>query len=119
MAQAISTEELKKKIDGGNRKFYLVDVLDEESFNTQHIPGSLSLPYNLYFVEKFSKKITPDKNADIVVYCAGERCESSKLAAELLEKAGYAKIIRYSGGLAGWQAAGYEFEKSGAGAGGR
>ncbi len=110
MPRIISIEELKQKIDAGG-KFYLVDVLDKDSFYAQRIPSSLNLPYDLYFVERFSKEITSNKNADITLYCASEKCESSKLAAGLLEKFGYADVSRCPGGLAGWQAAGYPFEK--------
>lgn len=109
MAKTILTEELKKKIDGAE-KFYLVDVLDEDSFNARHIPNSLNVPYDLYFAEKLSREVASNKNAEIVVYCASEQCESSELASEVLEKAGYTNVIRYTGGLAGWQKTGYEFE---------
>ncbi|MDE2144701.1 MAG: rhodanese-like domain-containing protein [Patescibacteria group bacterium] len=106
MTRIISTEELKQKLDDKNNKFYLVDVLEKESFDAEHIPESLSLPYDLYFIDSFSKKITPDKNAEVIVYCASESCKTSELAADVLEKAGYMNVLRYSGGLAGWQNAG-------------
>jgi rhodanese-related sulfurtransferase len=105
----ISTEELKSKINGGE-KIFLVDTLDVSSFAAQHLPHSISLPYDLYFLEKFSQKITSEKEAEIIVYCASRDCKTSVLAGQVLEKAGYKNVRHYAGGLAGWQADGNEFE---------
>ena len=105
----ITTEELESKINGGE-KFFLIDVLDASSFAAQHIPRSISLPYNLYFLEEFSQKITPDKEAEIIVYCASRDCKTSVLAGQVLEKADYKNVRHYAGGLAGWQAAGNKLE---------
>ena len=110
MAKAISTVELKRKIDARGGDFFLVDVLDQASFSAQHIPSSINLPYDLYFIENFSEKVTADKEAEIIVYCASRGCQTSVLAAEILEKAGYANVFHYADGLAGWQAAGNKFE---------
>lgn len=105
----ISTEELKSEINGGG-KIFLVDVLDASSFSARHIPRSISLPYDLYFLKNFSQNITPDKEAEIIVYCASRDCKTSALAGQVLEKGGYKNIKHYTGGLAGWQADGNEFE---------
>ena len=112
MTKIITTEELKKKIDeGGN--FHLVDVLSDNSFQTRHIPGAKNVPdgHSADFAERFAKITGAANDAEIITYCASETCMASVHAADALEKAGYTNVIHYKDGLAGWQGAGYEFEK--------
>lgn len=48
----------------------------------------------------------PDKNALIVTYCAGLTCPASHQLADKLKGLGYANVIEYAEGIAGWTAAG-------------
>lgn len=103
----ITAEELKKKIDA-NEDFILIDVLGKESFDAKHIPKSINIPSTEIGIR--SKNELPDKNKEIVVYCASRECEASPNAAKKLEKLGYKNVVDFEDGLAGWQEAGYEFE---------
>jgi len=49
----------------------------------------------------------PDKNALVVTYCGGLTCPASARLAEHLRTLGYANVLRYPQGYAGWQQAGY------------
>ena len=109
MAKFITTEELKKKIDGED-DFYLVDVLSAGSYKARHIPVAKNVPNEPGFLEQFEKEIAAPKDAEIIVYCASETCMASQMAADILEKAGYTDVIHYKEGLAGWQNARYKFE---------
>ena len=109
MAKVITTEELKKKLDGG-AQVSLLDVLMENSYEGRHIPGAKSIPYGADFLEKFEKENSVSKDAEIIVYCASSGCQLSVMAADVLEKAGYTNVAHYKDGLAGWQNAGYKFE---------
>jgi rhodanese-related sulfurtransferase len=64
----ISRDELKQKIDGGER-FTLVETLPEFMYKQRHLPGALNLPPNE--VQQRAAAVLPDKNAEIVVYCGG------------------------------------------------
>lgn len=110
MAKSITTQELKAKIDGGKKDYYLVDVLMPNSFEGRHIPTAVNVPYSAEFLKEFEAKVRASKDAQIIVYCASSGCQLSVLAAAELEKAGYADVYHYADGLAGWQNAGYEFE---------
>ncbi len=48
----------------------------------------------------------PDKNALVVTYCAGLSCPASHQLADKLKGLGYANVIEYAEGIAGWTAAG-------------
>ena len=65
--RTISRDELKKKIDSKDY-FFLVETLAPEYFNHTHLPGAINLPPDK--VTRLAPELLPDKNADIVVYCA-------------------------------------------------
>jgi len=67
MVATINRNELKSKIDRGDR-FQLVETLPEESFQQAHLPHAIHLPPDR--VRQLASRVLPDKNADIVIYCA-------------------------------------------------
>lgn len=67
MAAEISREELKRKLDS-REEFVLAEALPEEKYRQGHIPGAISLPYDK--VRTLAPKLLPDKNAEIILYCA-------------------------------------------------
>lgn len=66
MIATISRDELKQKIDRGDR-FTLVETLPAETYHHAHLPGAINLPPDQ--VTKSAETVLPDKSADIVVYC--------------------------------------------------
>jgi len=105
--KTISAEELKKKIDA-KEDFVLVNVLSKDSFEARHVPTSISIPVDE--IENRASSELPDKNKEIVVYCASTDCHASPRAAKKLEELSYTNVVDYEAGIAGWQDAGYEFE---------
>jgi rhodanese-related sulfurtransferase len=67
MEGVINRDELKRKIEGKD-KFALVETLPSEAFHHAHLPGAINLPLDK--VRELAPQVLPDKNADIVVYCA-------------------------------------------------
>jgi rhodanese-related sulfurtransferase len=67
MVQTISREELKAKIDR-NDHFVLVETLAKTAYDHAHLPGAINLPPDN--ISSDAPSILPDKNAEIVVYCA-------------------------------------------------
>ena len=67
MTKTISRDELKQKIDRKD-DFILVETLPKLSYEHAHLPGAINLPSDQ--VNALAPKLLPDKNADIVVYCA-------------------------------------------------
>ena len=67
MVKTISRDELKQKIDGKD-DFILVETLPRVAYEHVHLPGAINLPSDQ--VKVLAPKLLPDKNADIVVYCA-------------------------------------------------
>ncbi len=67
MPAAITREELKQKLDRGDQ-FILVEALAPEKYRQAHIRGAINVPADQ--VRSLAPKLLPDKNAEIVVYCA-------------------------------------------------
>jgi rhodanese-related sulfurtransferase len=66
MDRTISTEELKSKL--GRKRVTLVETLAPERYRQSHIPGALNMPPEC--VKELAPQLLPDKNAEIVTYCA-------------------------------------------------
>jgi len=67
MTKTISRDELREKIDRGD-SFVLVEILAPTTFHHAHLPGAINMPPDQ--VTELAAKLLPDKQADIVVYCA-------------------------------------------------
>ncbi len=112
MSTVIPAEELKRRIDSGAKHFVLVDTLKPQSYEARHVPSAINVPETPDFVKDFEKAVQVPKDTEIIVYCSSETCGAHKRAGEALEQAGYTRVVRFSGGLAGWQEAGLVFEST-------
>jgi len=65
--ETITRDELKKKIDK-HETFLLVETLPAETYHHAHLPGAINIPPD--DLRELAPRRLPDKNADIVVYCA-------------------------------------------------
>ncbi|MGH8565426.1 MAG: rhodanese-like domain-containing protein [Gammaproteobacteria bacterium] len=86
--------------------YALVNVLEPEAFEREHIPGSINIPEGdeATFEQLFSK----DK--EIIVYCASTDCHASDSAAEKLTKRGFTQVYDYAAGLRDWKQGGNPVE---------
>jgi rhodanese-related sulfurtransferase len=67
MIQTISRDELKRKIDRKDN-LLLVETLARVAYQHAHLPHAVNLPPDQ--VQELAPTLLPDKNAEIVVYCA-------------------------------------------------
>ena len=106
----ITRDELREKIERGDR-FTLVETLSAMYYRHTHLPGAI----NLEPTDDWESAVTtllPDKNAEIVVYCAGPTCHTAADAARSLTTLGYTNVRDYAGGKEDWLAAGLPVEGS-------
>jgi rhodanese-related sulfurtransferase len=103
----ISRESLWQRIERGD-DFVLVDALAPLSYAAAHLPGAISMPPD--FDTDRARRRIPDRNAEIVVYCASETCDSSLVVAERLIELGYRNVLHYAGGKRDWADAGLPLE---------
>jgi rhodanese-related sulfurtransferase len=108
--KTLTAQQFEEKF-GSNDNAVVINVLDEESYNKEHIPGSISIPLESSdFVEQVGKKVKNDKAAQIVVYCAKTECPASEQAAEKLAEAGYTNVYDFEGGMKEWIDSGHNVE---------
>jgi sulfur-carrier protein adenylyltransferase/sulfurtransferase len=103
--RAVALEELKKRIDAGE-KLVLLDVREKEEYRGGHLPNAVSIPRG--FLEIQVEARLPDKDAKIVTYCAGGT--RSALAARTLAELGYANVETANPGFVRWKDLGYPIE---------
>ena len=65
--KTISREELRSKLNK-REKFTLVETLAKAAYDHAHIPTAKNLPPDE--IKALAPSLLPDKNAEIVVYCA-------------------------------------------------
>jgi rhodanese-related sulfurtransferase len=103
----ISRESLWQKIERGE-EFVLVDALAPLSYAAAHLPGAISIPPD--DVTERAKRRIPDRDTEIVVYCASATCDSSVVVADRLAELGYRNVFHYAGGKTDWAEAGLPLE---------
>ena len=103
----VETNELRRML-GAHEDLVLVNVLDAESFEREHIPGSHNVPADAPDLVQQVEQIAARKDRQIVVYCSNPKCPASPGAGKKLESAGFTNVAHYAGGIQGWKAAGQE-----------
>jgi rhodanese-related sulfurtransferase len=106
---SITRDELKRKVDRGD-DFTLVETLAPEQFQEGHLPGAINMPPDQ--VSKLAPGLLPDKQVEVITYCASRTCHASGDAARALMKLGYTNVRHYVGGKADWTFAGLPIERS-------
>lgn len=81
------------KAFAGESMTYWIDVRTQEEFNGGHVKGSVLIPYEV--IADHIAAVTPDKNADIRVYCRSGR--RSEVAKDVLKAMGYVNVINEGG----------------------
>ncbi len=103
--QTITREELKAKIDRGD-KLVLLEKGPEPLYRQAHLPGAILLRS----VHEAPKLLPRDRDAEIIVYCLNFNCHSSEWIARKLTDMGYTNVKDYRGGKYDWIGAGLPIE---------
>jgi rhodanese-related sulfurtransferase len=70
MERTISTEDLKAKLDRKD-SIKVVETLAPERYREAHLPGALNIPPEQ--IKELARQLLPNKDAEIVTYCANTR----------------------------------------------
>lgn len=100
-----SASDVKQRLEKKDA-FTLVDIRERDEFDQGHIPGAIFIPRG--FLELRIEEKQPDRDAPIVVYCAGGL--RSALAARNLKEMGYTNVESLLGGFNSWKNLGYGFK---------
>lgn len=91
--------------EGGD--LLLLDIREREELPAGVLPGSIHLPRGL--LEREIGAISPDRDRRIVIYC--ESGKRGALAAESLQRMGYAGVRNLAGGIDAWSRSGHRVER--------
>ena len=103
--KTVSLEALKAELESAERPL-LIDVRESDEVRKGFIPGALHLPRGFLEIQVEGK--VPQKDAPIVVYCAGGT--RSALATQTLQGLGYTAVRSANPGFVQWKDRGYPIE---------
>ena len=104
----LSLDELKARLEQRKAKpFTLVDVREKDEFRAGFIPGAIHIPRG--HLEMQAEQKLPDKNAEIILYCAGGT--RSAFAAKTLAEFGYTNVLSANPGFVRWKDLKYPIEE--------
>lgn len=101
-----TVDDVKARLDRGE-SFTLIDVREESEFANDHLPGAMHLGKGV--IERDIEAKVPDPRTPLVLYCGGGY--RSALAADNLQKMGYANVISMDGGIRAWREKDYPLVK--------
>ena len=99
----MSLEELKARVESGDRDLVVLDVRERDAYEEAHIPGARLLPRGQ--LELRVNQDLPDPTPRILAYCEIGRI--STLAAATLRAMGYQRAVALDGGMVAWREAGF------------
>jgi rhodanese-related sulfurtransferase len=102
----IKISELKSAI--ASKNVTIIDANGTDSYQRGHIPGAIDFAAKK---DKLASLLPKDKNALVVAYCGGPKCNAYQSAAKAAEKLGYTNVKHLSAGISGWQEAGEKMDK--------
>ena len=116
----ITTEELKKALDSGDKPLVIDTMPYEASYKKNHIPGAKQFLFPIPEMKSWNNEETAGKSVDeykallgdnpdrkIVVYCGFVKCTRSHNGALWAVKLGYKNVYRHPGGIYAWKGAKY------------
>jgi sulfur-carrier protein adenylyltransferase/sulfurtransferase len=101
----VTLEEIKRRLET-KTPMVLVDVREKDEHRAGYIPGAISVPRG--FLEMQIEQKVTDKNAPVVLYCAGGT--RSALAAKTLAELGYTRVESANPGFVRWKDLGFPIE---------
>ena len=97
-------EEVNARLKAGE-KFEILDVREDDEWANGALGGARHLS-RAHF-ESRVEDVLPDKEAEVVVYCAGG--VRSAFATRTLKELGYSNVVSMSGGFTRWKDLGFDF----------
>ncbi|HET9326794.1 MAG TPA: rhodanese-like domain-containing protein [Candidatus Eisenbacteria bacterium] len=105
VVREISIPEYQAR-EGAGDGMILIDVREDHEWEKGRIPGAMHMSRGI--IERDIERTFADKNAPLVLYCGGGY--RSALAADNLQKMGYANVQSLAGGFREWTREGLPVE---------
>jgi molybdopterin/thiamine biosynthesis adenylyltransferase/rhodanese-related sulfurtransferase len=105
-ARAQVPEVTPAELSRQNPRATVLDVREKQETDQGMLPGARHVPRG--FLELRIEEAVPDRNTDVVLYCAGGT--RSLLAARSLQDMGYTRVRSLAGGYGAWKDSGLPIE---------
>lgn len=100
----VTAEEIERRL-AQRERFRLLDVREQDEVAQGMIPGASHLS-RAHFESRI-EDVIPDKDAEVVVYCAGG--VRSAFSAKMMKELGYTNVTSLAGGFGRWKDLGFDF----------
>jgi rhodanese-related sulfurtransferase len=107
MPKLLNAQQVKERLQTQPAPI-LIEALPAKYFHDRHLPGAINLPHDSNNAE--IRRVLPDPDAEVIVYCASGPCQNSGLLARRLEDLGFTQVLDFHEGKEGWERAGFSFE---------
>ena len=101
----VTVPEAQKRI-AENPAATLIDVREDNEWQAGHAAGAVHLGKGI--IERDIEQKVPDKTTEMILYCGGGY--RSALAADVLQRMGYANVFSMAGGWKAWKESGGKIE---------
>ena len=101
----VQPDQVKAWLDAGE-PITLIDVRSGQQWAESRLPGALHIRKD--DVEYDTPGFVPDRDALVVCYCVVGM--TSAIAADMLQRIGYMRVVSMDGGIKAWNLAGYPVE---------
>ena len=101
----VSVDETRQRMTA-NSNARLIDVREDNEWDAAHAQGATHLGRGI--IERDIETEAPAKDAELILYCGGGY--RSALAADNLQRMGYANVFSMAGGWKAWKEAGAPVE---------
>ncbi len=109
---SLTVDQLVVKLEARQKQKTTLAVFDVNSDKTRADKGIIPTAVLLPSSSDYDTALLPkDKSAEVVFYCAAEKCTASKTAAHRAVEAGHTNVSVMPAGIAGWLSAGKPIEK--------
>lgn len=95
----LSVDEVEKRLEKNDGKFYVFDNNSDTVYAEGHVPGAKHLPIS----DIKETDLPKDKEATLVFYCGNEQCTACHTAANAAINYGYKNVYIMPAGIKGWK----------------
>ncbi len=104
---SVDIPQAKSLIESGA---VILDVRGQNAYSSRHIPAAIHIPV-VMLRAGIPQVLRSVKDKDIVVYC-NDGHSAGPEGTNILQQAGFRKVVNMRGGIEGWVAAGLPISKS-------
>lgn len=97
----VSSQYIKMVLNDPKRVALIVDARPALKYNAGTVPGAMSIPFPQF--EAMQGLLPADKNAEVIFFCGGFKCNLSHKSAKAAQALGYTNVKTFAAGWPDWK----------------